>query len=93
MPAAGRLLLEFEPGLLVAKLLILSDEDVRLDLLVEFDAGRVKLDAEIDDLLLEATEQCLALGRFVSGPRGNVDWRVSDWRAPVTCPRFMYQPV
>jgi outer membrane protein TolC len=46
------------------------------------DAQRVEVEAELDDLLLELTEQQLALARLVGQPSSAAPLHVSDWRPP-----------
>lgn len=58
-----------------------AGEGSRLEV-VTFDAERLAIEAEIDDLLLEASEQRLALGRLIGQPSGEVSWPVSEWSAP-----------
>ena len=49
---------------------------------VTLDAQRVEIEAELDDLLLELTEQRLVLARLVGQPSSAAELRVSEWRAP-----------
>jgi outer membrane protein, heavy metal efflux system len=57
-------------------------EGSRLDV-VTLDAQRVAIESEIDDLLLELTEQRLSLSRLIGRPSGDLNWRVADWQSPV----------
>ena len=65
----------------LARSKLTAGEGGRLEV-VTFDAERVQIEAEIDELLLDGTQQRLALGRLIGQPSGQVDWRVSEWRAP-----------
>ncbi len=49
---------------------------------VTLDAQRVEIEAELDDLLLELTEQRLALARLVGQPSTDALLRVSEWQPP-----------
>ncbi len=61
---------------------VAAGEGTRLDVLT-LDTQLLQLEMEVSDNRLERTQQRLVLARLIGQPRGETNWELEPWQAPV----------